>query len=97
VDIYTFEEGDTQPVLWFHYIDPKTAVKDEHYATVPEVQKWVVRGAFRPTLTLCPSSSWPSFLIKMLRHPASGHCLCNGRCHRRRPLPVTAACNGRFR
>jgi hypothetical protein len=32
----------------------------------------------------------------MLRHPASGHCLCNGRCHRRRPPPVTAAsCNGR--
>jgi hypothetical protein len=32
----------------------------------------------------------------LLRHPASGHCLCNGRCHRCRPLPVTAACNGRF-
>jgi hypothetical protein len=29
-----------------------------------------------------------------IRHPSSGHCLCNRRCHRCRPLPVTAACNG---
>jgi hypothetical protein len=32
----------------------------------------------------------------LLRHPASGHCLCDGRCHCRRPFPATAACNGRF-
>jgi hypothetical protein len=39
----------------------------------------------------------------LLRHRTPGHCLCNGRWHHRRPLPVTAAscnavtvaCNGR--
>jgi hypothetical protein len=33
--------------------------------------------------------------MPVFRRPASGYCLCSG-CHLgRRPLPVTAACNGR--
>jgi hypothetical protein len=31
----------------------------------------------------------------VLRNLAPGHCLCNGRRLGRRPLPATAACNGR--
>jgi hypothetical protein len=33
--------------------------------------------------------------VVLLGRPASGYCLCNGHRLGRRPLPVTAACDGR--
>ena len=66
--------------------------------------QYIVPGmsSFSSTGTAVGGLSWAEpkrdghhdFTDTVLRHPASGHCLCNDRCNAR-PSPPPAICNGR--